>query len=141
MKPIIPASLFKRCGILSWTLIILLVFLLGLISSSLISAHTLLEARYVLRMERLANAVGYALQEYIRTNSIYPARLKDFPFYDEKVFTELGVKPQDVQKLKYYTDGSSFRLSYETADFRFMLTGDKSKGISLFEPMTRKSDS
>jgi hypothetical protein len=101
----------------------------------------LVEARYVLKMERLANAVGNALQEHIRTNSIYPTRLKDFPFYDERVFTELGLKWEDVQKLKYYTDGSSFRLSYETADFRFILTGDKIKGLSLFEPTTRKTDS
>jgi hypothetical protein len=141
MKPAIPAPLFKRWRILSWTLTVILVFFLGLISSSLISAHMLVEARYVLKMERLANTVGNALQEHIRTNSIYPARLKDFPFYDERVFTELGVKPEDVQKLKYYTDGSSFRLSYETADFRFILTGDRIKGVSLFEPMTRRTDS
>ena len=76
-----------------------------------------------------------------RTNSIYPIRLKDFPFYDERVFMELGVKWADVQKLKYYTDGSSSRLSYETADFRFILTGNKTKSISLFEPTTRKTDS
>ncbi len=141
MKPTIPAPPFKRRRILFWTLIVLLVFLLGLISSSLISAHMLIEARYVRKMERLARAVGDALQDHIRTNSIYPSRLKDFPFYDERVFTELGVKSEDVQKLKYYTDGFSFRLSYETADFRFILTGDKIKGISLFEPMTRKTDS
>ena len=54
---------------------------------------------------------------------------------------ELGVKWADVQKLKYYTDGSSSRLSYETADFRFILTGNKTKSISLFEPTTRKTDS
>ena len=139
MKPIVPAPLVRRS--LAWTLVVILVFLLGLVSSSLISAHMLVEARYVLKMERLANAVGNALQEHIRTNSLYPTRLKDFPFYDERVFTELGVKWQDVQKLKYYTDGSSFRLSYETADFRFILTGDKIKGLSLFEPTTRKTDS
>jgi hypothetical protein len=134
--------MFRKWRVLTWTLTIILVFFLGLILSSLNSAHMLVEARYVLKMERLANAVGNALQEHIRTNSIYPARLRDFPFNDERLFTELGVKSGDVQKLKYYTDGSnSFRLSYETADFRFILTGDKTKGVSSFEPMSRKNDS
>jgi hypothetical protein len=141
MKPTVPAPPFKRRRILPWILVILLVFFLGLISLSLNSARMLVEARYALKMERLASAVGNALQEHIRTNSIYPTRLKDFSFDDERIFSELGLKWEDVQKLKYYTDGSSFRLTYETADFRFILTGDKIKGISLFEPMTRKTDS
>ena len=41
----------------------------------------------------------------------------------------------------YYADGSSFRLTYETRHFRFILTGDKINGISLFEPISRKTDS
>lgn len=143
MKPMIPAPapMFRKSPVLTWTLTVVLVLFLGLITSRLISAHMLVEARYMLKMERLAQAVGNALQEHIRSNSIYPTRLKDFPFYDERLFTELGVRSNDVQKLKYHTDGASFRLSYETTDFRFILTGDKVKGVSLFEPMSRKTDS
>ena len=132
---------FKRYRILSVGLVAGLVILLGLISSSLITQYMVTEARYVRKMEALAKAVGNALQEHIRTNSIYPAQLKDFPFADEKLFGALEVNRADVQKLKYFTDGSTFRLTYETVNFRFVLVGDKVNGVSLFEPTTRKSNS
>jgi hypothetical protein len=138
-----PMTLNRRAWhkVVSILLLAVSVFVLGLISTSMMSANMLAEARYALKMESLAKAVAGALQDNFRTNSVYPDELANFHFDGGQVFGELGVKSDDMKKLKYFADNSGFILTYETRHFRFIFTGHGMKGISLLEPMSKKVDS